>query len=96
MKIVKLHPLAEEEMIQAAGFYESQQSGLGKRFLISVQDGMNRMALNPRLYPIIYLDVRRCLVKTFPFSILFREKRDKLVVMAVMHMHRDPDYWKTR
>ena len=96
MKIVKLHPLAEEEMIQAAGFYESQQSGLGKRFLIAVQDGMNRMAINPRLYPVIYLDVRRCLVKTFPFSIIFREKRDKLVVMAVMHMLRDPDYWKTR
>ena len=96
MKIIKLHPLAEEEMIQAAGFYESQQSGLGKRFLIAVQDGMNRMALNPRLYPIIYLDVRRCMVKTFPFSILFREKRDKLVVMSVMHMHRDPDYWKIR
>ena len=96
MKTVKFHPDAENEMIKAAVYYETQQSQLGRRFLASVQDTINRIVFNPRLYPAIDLDVRRCLTKTFPFGILFRELPDKVVIMAVMHLHRDPDYWKNR
>ena len=96
MKTVKFHPDAEDEMIVAAKYYETQQSQLGRRFLTSVQDAINRIIINPRLYQIIDLDVRRCLTKTFPFGILFRELPDKVVIMAVMHLHREPDYWKNR
>ncbi len=96
MKPVRFHAEAELEMIDAAVWYESQHPHLGKRFLASVQDALNRIALNPDLYPIVDGDVRRCLVKTFPFGILFRVCPDFFAVMAVMHLHRDPDYWKNR
>jgi len=96
MKTVKFHPDAEDEMIQAAAYYETQQSQLGRRFLVSVQDSINRIVSNPRLYPVVDLDVRRCLTKIFPFGVLFRESPGKIVIMAVMHLHRDPDYWKNR
>ena len=96
MKSVRFHPEAETEMIEAAAYYEAQQPHLGRRFLASVQDAVNRISVNPRLYPIVELDVRRCLTKTFPFGVLFRERPGKVVVMAVMHLHRDPDYWKNR
>jgi len=96
MKAVKFHPDAESEMIAAAACYEEQQPDLGKRFLTSVQDAVNRIILNPRLYPAVELDVRRCLTKTFPFGVLFREQTGRIIIMAVMHQHRDPDYWKNR
>lgn len=96
MKTVKFHPNAEDEMIEAAAYYETQQSQLGRRFLASAQDAINRIVFNPCLYPTIYLNVRRCLTKTFPFGVLFRELPDKVIIMAVMHLHRDPDYWKNR
>lgn len=96
MKAVKFHPDAESEMIEAAAYYEAQQCQLGRRFLVSVQDAINRIVLNPHLYAIVDLDVRRCLAKTFPFGVLFRELPDKIVIMAVMHLHREPDYWKKR
>ena len=51
MKHVKFHPDAESEMIEAAAYYETQQPDLGRRFLASVQDAVNRIVLNPRLYP---------------------------------------------
>ena len=38
MMKVQLHAEAETEMIEAAAYYESQQTDLGKRFLASVQD----------------------------------------------------------
>jgi toxin ParE1/3/4 len=61
-----------------------------------VQEAINRIVLNPLLYPTVELDVRRCLIKTFPFGVLFREQRGRIIIMAVMHLHRDPDYWKNR
>ena len=96
MKAVKFHPDAESEMITAAAYYEGQQPGLGRRFLASVQDAVNRIMLNPELYPIVELDVYLCLTKTFPFGVLFRNQLGKIVIMAVMHLRRDPNYWKNR
>jgi hypothetical protein len=36
------------------------------------------------------------LAKTFPFGILFRVEPNLIEITAVMHLHRDPDYWRTR
>ena len=96
MNPFRFHPEAELEMNQAAAWYESQEANLGKRFLTSVQDALNRIQLHPELYPIIEGDVRRCLVKTFPFGVLFRIMPGVFVITAVMHLNRDPGYWRNR
>ncbi len=77
MKPVRFHPEAEAEMISAAKFYESQQKDLGKRFLTLVQDALNRIQINPLLYPEIEDGVRRCLTMTFPFAVVFQIKPDQ-------------------
>jgi len=96
MKRVRFHPDAESEMIESAAYYEEQQPGLGRRFLVSVQDAVNRVVANSRLYAVVEMDVRRCLTKTFPFGVLFRERSDDIVIVAVMHLRRQPGYWKSR
>ena len=96
MTPLRFHPEAESEMIETAAWYEAQQTDLGRRFLTCVQDALNRVELNPTLYPVVDNDVRRCLTSTFPFGVLFRFKEDTIVIMAVMHLHRDPGYWKNR
>lgn len=93
---VRFHPEANSEMMEAAAFYESQQPDLGKHFLSSVQDALNQIQINPLLYPVAHLDVRRCITKTFPFNVLFRIAPDQVIVMAVMHQRRQPEYWKNR
>jgi toxin ParE1/3/4 len=96
MRRVRLHPQAEAEMTEAAVYYESRQEDLGKRFLASVQDAINSIKINPWLYPVVDLDVRRCLIKVFPFGVLFRLSDDQIMIVAVMHLSRNPDYWKDR
>ena len=96
MKPIRFHPEAESEMIDAAAWYETRQADLGKRFLTSVQDVLNRIEVNPTLYPVVESEARRCLTRTFPFGVIFRIKPDMIVIIAAMHLHRDPDYWKTR
>ena len=49
--------------------------------------------MNPvRFHP----EARRCLTKTFPFGIIFRVETDCILVIAVMHLHRDPHCWTER
>ena len=96
MKAVVFQEDAETEMLEAAAYYEAQQDDLGRRFLAAVQDAINRILLNPSLYPVVEFDVQRCLTKIFPFGVLFRNRPDKIEVIAVMHLHRYPNYWQER
>ena len=83
-------------MNAAAAYYEDQQKNLGGRFLASVQDALNRIRVNPLMYRQVEPGVRRCLVRTFPYGVLFRIENEQLVVVAVMHLHREPGYWNQR
>ena len=96
MKKLVFHPAARAETREAAHFYNAQQPHLGRRFVCAVEESSKRVRVDPLLYPVVADDVRRCLVRTFPYSILFLVKRTKIVVVAVMHLHRKPGYWKHR
>ena len=96
MKPLRFLRRADADMAEAAAYYELGQPDLGNRFLLSVEEAANRIRLNPSLYPVVERDVRRCLTKTFPFAVLFRERPNILVVIAVMHLQRNPNYWKSR
>ena len=96
MSKVKFHPEAELEMLEAAVWYEGEQKGLGKRFLNHVQDAIGSLSVKPSIHRVVEGDVRRKLVKTFPYGVLFRILPEYIVVIAVMHLHREPDYWRKR
>ena len=63
--------LAEEEMLEAATYYENQAPGLGEDFLAQVQHAVDLIAQNPRSGGIMRGDIRRRLVPRFPFGILY-------------------------
>ena len=92
----QFHPLAREELRHAARSYEQAQEGLGFYFTRAVRSAMSRVELNPEWFRIICEDVRKCRVLRFPYGVLFRRRPDGLYIVAVMHLHRDPDYWKDR
>jgi len=41
-------------------------------------------------------DIRRALVHRFPYGVLYVLERDRLLIIAVMHLHRQPGYWQNR
>lgn len=41
-------------------------------------------------------EVRRALLRHFPYGVYFVEGPDDVAVLAVLHLHRDPDMWKSR
>ena len=93
---VRFHPAAEEELVAAAAWYESQQPNLGARFLLEVEDAVSRVQVQPLLYQALDGDVRRAPIRVFPYALIFRVQRAQCVVLAVMHLHREPGYWRER
>jgi len=39
---------------------------------------------------------RRCLVKNFPYGIIYQEKENYILIIAIANLHRKPNYWINR
>jgi len=89
-------PPAEEEMTEAAIFYQEQSQGLGIVFLDDVQRTIDRLRDNPMLGQTLVDDLRRGLLSRFPFSLIYAIESESLLIVAVAHQHRRPEYWRGR
>ena len=87
---------ARLEYDEAVAFYDSAQPGLGKHFVHSVDRALSLVRENPLRYPVVLSDVRRTYVRRFPFALYYRLRSDRVVVLAVFHVRRDPMVWHAR
>ena len=87
---------AEEEMTQAALYYEAASSRLGRDFLDDVQKAIDRLRNFPQVGELVDSDLRRTLLHRFPFSIIYSQEENEIVVVAIAHHGRKPRYWHSR
>ncbi len=90
------HPEAKAEFLAAIDSYEDRESGLGSDFAIEVHSTIENILSFPHAWPLLEDDIRRCFIRRFPYGIIYSQDEDVLFILAVMHLHRDPDYWKGR
>src|SRR5580704_1653336 len=96
MSVVGFSSEARSEFLESARYYQSQQPELGSRFVEAVQEAVRRIETHPLLYRIVEGNIRQCRVPRFPYGIIYRVKPDRIEIVAVMHLHRQPGYWKDR
>jgi len=96
MKAVRFHPVAIEEAAHQRNYYEQCQRGLGIRFVNELEQAVQRVRTNPSIFRIVRGKVRKCRLRCFPHGLLFMDKTDCIYIIAVMHLHREPGYWKNR
>lgn len=89
-------PEADQEMLEAARYYQSLSSGLGDDYLAEVEHAVQSIALSPQTWPVLEGDFRRRLVKRFRFGVIYRIELDLIVIIAVAHLRKKPGYWKKR
>jgi plasmid stabilization system protein ParE len=87
---------AEEEMTEASVFYEAATFGLGAGFLDEVQRVVNILLEHPELGQPVGRGLRRALLHRFPFSLVYSVEVDGILIIAVAHQRRRPDYWRSR
>ncbi len=93
----RYNPLARDEVIKAANYFEDQAEGLGFRFITAIDQAVSEIADSPLAWPRTNNGTRkRILVSPFPYTIHYRIVRHELVIIAVAHQSREPEYWKGR
>ena len=90
------HPEAEEEFRKATDYYAEIEPGLGYDFALEIYSTIKRSVEFPKAWAVLEGDVRRSLVRRFPYGILYSEERDGIFIVAVMNLHREPEYWQHR
>ena len=88
-----VRPEAEAELTEAFNWYEDKVTGLGNRFLLSVDAVINSIQREPLQYPIVYKNIRRVLTRRFPYQVLFIVDDLHIVVIAIIHGMRSPSVW---
>lgn len=90
------HPEALEEYHEAALYYAERDPALALRFVEAVEDAIRRILESPERLRVLDEDVRRCLTHVFPYGVLYTIEPEFILIVAVMHCSREPDYWKRR
>jgi plasmid stabilization system protein ParE len=87
---------AEEELSEAALWYESKQPGLGVRFRDEIAHIVSRIAEDPTLWREREGGYRRVNCPVFPYFVAYIIRKQRIIIAAVGHGHRKPGYWKSR
>jgi plasmid stabilization system protein ParE len=88
--------IAAREFLSQVAYYEEEQPGAGAPFIAAVQQAAARALAFPLSGTPAAAGTRRVLVRDFPFSIIYRVDEDGILVFAVAHSARRPEYWRSR
>jgi plasmid stabilization system protein ParE len=87
-------PFAEEDIKNSVSYY--QDKGIEKQFLIILDHSFQIISKNPLSFPAIRKEIRKFVIKDFPFSIYYFPEDENICILAVFHNKRNPKVWKTR
>ena len=90
MTDVLLRPAAVADLTEAHIHYSSVADGLGDRFVRAVDELFSRLAEFPRSAPLVagYRDVRRAVVRGFPYVVFYRYQPERIDVLRILHAAR--------
>lgn len=93
---VSVHEIAEAEINEAADFYDLENPGLGSVFINEVQRAIESISEYPDAAPLIRERVRKRVVATFPYSLIYSVWGNEIRILAAAHQKRRPFYWRGR
>ncbi len=94
---VEYHPAVQDEVRKIRDYYEERSPGLGAAFVDEFERQVLRVAAEPERWMLVSGDIRRCLMRRFPYVFYFRRVgSDRLRVTVVKHQRRHPEYGRDR
>ena len=98
---LSVHSSAERELIAAAKWYEDRQLGLGEQFVDEYQAAILRILAAPTSFAQVETNksrrtIRRCPLKRFPYYLASEVRDEFILILAVAHAKRRPNYWTRR
>ncbi len=87
---------AQAEFDTGYDYYAMRRLAAAEEFADAVQIVLTRIGKTPRLHQAVFGEVRRAIVRGFPYCVYYREEQGRVRVIAVFHTSRDPSIWQSR
>ena len=93
---IRFLPPAERELRRAVRYYNIQRAGLGNEFRDEIRNTLKRIAQLPHAWNPLGGNFRRCQTQRFPYGVIYEPLPDEIIIIAIAHLHREPEYWYKR
>jgi len=87
---------ARRELREIVRYYNSQLPQLGEEFRDEAWETVRRIEEFPLAWHPLGGAIRRCQMQRFPYGIIYEPSEVEIVLIAVAHLHREPEYWRSR
>lgn len=91
-----IRPEAEADVREAYGWYNEQLPGLGQELLAELDREFALLLASPEIHARVHLNMRRALLRKFPFGVFYVVEPERIVVVAILHTARSPRIWEQR
>ena len=97
---VVARPQAEDDILEAADWYETQRDGFGDEFIEEIMLVFDALAANPLLYSRRHStkNIRWRYPKRFPYRVIYEvvEEKRLVIIAGVIHAARHDRVWRRR
>lgn len=93
---IAVRPEAAREVQEAFDWYDEKSEGLGLEFLRAAEACLAGVKRNPFASLAIYQEIRRALLRKFPYALFYLIKEEQIIVLACFHIKRNPIDWMRR
>ena len=90
--IVRLR--AERQAAAARDWYDERLEGLGREFIEELGSAILKAQQHPLHYQSVHLEIRRVLLRRFPYGVFYVAEEERVVVLAVLHQSENPEKWR--
>jgi len=87
---------ADTDVVSAFDWYEAQQEGRGRQFVLAVDEACDRIREAPLRHAVLVNGIRRMPTRRFPYGVFYVMRRETIHVIAVVHDSRNPAVWQQR
>ena len=87
-------PEARRDLQSAVSWYEDAVRGLGSEFVRAVDAASAEILRFPEAASPVHHDVRKRVLRRFPYSLLYKIEAESIIVLACFHHRRDPTAWR--
>jgi|SRR6185312_4231618 len=91
-----IKPLARIDLDQAILWYENELSGLGNRFYEAFLTASEKISKHPEAFMEISPDIRRTIIKKFPYKVFYTMSENKIFTIGIMHAKRSAGFITNR
>jgi toxin ParE1/3/4 len=87
---------AQTDIRDAVAYLQRVSPHLATRFANELETAYASIVDHPELYPTVYKNFRRALLKRFPYSVFYVVAAPVVLIVGVVHQSRDEETWKRR